>query len=264
MTVVITGAGSGIGRATARGFAARGDDLVLCDLDEAALTAVVDELGERVRFAAVVDVADANQMAQFAQDAQAACDPDGVRVLVNNAGVAHVGGALATSLAQWNRVIDVNVRGVVHGCHFFAPRMVKAGRGVIINVSSVLGFTPLADAVAYVASKYAVLGMSQSMHRELERHGVAVCAICPGLIATNIINAATWGGAAPGSRRGRLAALFARSGASPEVVARAIMRAADRPSPVVPVTKEAWLMWAHARLVPEQVTARVARWMESR
>ncbi len=260
MNVVITGAGSGIGRATAARLAARGDRVVLCDVNERALTSVVDELGEAVLFAAVVDVADAAQMERFAHDALAACaETGGVGALVNNAGVAHVGGLLETTLAQWDWLLGVNLRGVIHGCHFFAPAMVGAGRGVIVNVASVLGFTPLGASVAYVASKFAVMGLSQSLHRELAPKGVAVCAICPGLIATNILGDATFGDEqAAQARRGKLQRWFAKSGASPGVVADAIVAALSKPRPVIPVTKAAWLLWAHAHVVPENAAARLA------
>jgi NAD(P)-dependent dehydrogenase (short-subunit alcohol dehydrogenase family) len=124
---LVTGAGSGIGRASALAFARRGADLALCDVDEAGLAATSEAargLGREV-LAQRVDVARADEMAAFA-DAVHRRVP-AVDVLMNNAGIAIAGGFLDTSLADWERIRGVNELGVIHGCHYFVPPMVRAG-----------------------------------------------------------------------------------------------------------------------------------------
>ena len=133
--VVVTGAGSGIGRATAQAFAAEGARVAVCDVDQARLDTLAAELGARVVLARKVDVADRAQMAAFAGEVHA--HDAAVDVVVNNAGVAVGASFLDTSLDDWDWLLGVNLRGVVHGCHFFAKPMVAAGRrGHVVNVSS--------------------------------------------------------------------------------------------------------------------------------
>src|SRR4051794_1525480 len=128
---LITGAGSGIGRATATAFARAGADLVLCDIDEAGLEATAAPLrglGRRVS-SHRVDVSSRDEMRAFADEVERT--HGAVDVLVNNAGVAIAAPILETSLEDWSWILSINVWGVVHGCHFFAPGMVRRGRGHI-------------------------------------------------------------------------------------------------------------------------------------
>jgi NADP-dependent 3-hydroxy acid dehydrogenase YdfG len=180
--VVVTGAGSGIGRATALAFAQRGARIAACDVDQARLDALEAELGDRALVVSRVDVADRMQMSGFAGAVHALAPA--ADVVVNNAGVAVGGPFLETSLDDWDWVIDINLRGVVHGCHFFAPNMVSAGRGGhIVNISSIFGIYPAVHTSAYVATKFAVRGFSLSLRDELAPHKIGVTAICPGMIA---------------------------------------------------------------------------------
>jgi NAD(P)-dependent dehydrogenase (short-subunit alcohol dehydrogenase family) len=246
--VVITGAASGIGRATAQAFARRGARLLLCDRDAEPLAALSKELASHVELAERVDVSDRAAMAAFAAAAHAITPA--VDVLVNNAGVAFAGRFLDTSLDDFDWVINVNLRGVVHGCHYFAPAMVaRGGGGQIINLSSVLGFWGAPQVSAYVASKFAVLGFSQSLRAELAQHRVGVTAICPGMIATSIVDRARYGTTIDG-RRDQLVNLFAKRGATPAVVAEAIVAAAASNPAMRPVAMDGWLLWAMTRLTP--------------
>lgn len=258
--VLVTGAASGIGRATAAAFARRGAHLYLCDLDQARLAEVRAELGDAVVLAERVDVADRAAMARFAEAVHARVPA--LDVLVNNAGVAFAGRFLETSLDDFDWVMGVNLRGVVHGCHFFAPPMTLRRRGQIINISSVLGFWGAPQVSAYVASKFAVLGFSQSLRTELSRHGVGVTAICPGMIATSIVEGGRFGAEASG-RRDRIVRLFQRRGATPELVAEAIVAAATANPAMRPVALDSWLMYAMTRLVPG-VRERVGRFLDDR
>ena len=245
--VVVTGAAGGIGRATALRFAKGGAKVAVCDVDQAGLDSLAAELGDRCALARKVDVSDRAQMKAFA-DAVHAIAP-AADVVVNNAGVGLSGGILDTSLDDWDWVLRINLGGVVHGCHLFAPPMAAARRGHLINVSSCLGYYPAPGVVGYVTSKFAVLGMSLSMRAELAPHGVCVTAICPGLIATGIVEKGRFAGDT-GAQKESAVKIFRERGRSPDQVAAAIVRAARRGPAVRPVAPEAWALWALSRLAP--------------
>ncbi|MBA3455005.1 MAG: SDR family NAD(P)-dependent oxidoreductase, partial [Deltaproteobacteria bacterium] len=245
---VVTGAGSGIGRATALAFAADGFRIAACDVDQARLDALSAELGDRASLVQKVDVADRAQMAAFA-DAVHARVP-AADVIVNNAGVAVGGTFLETSLDDWDWLLGINLRGVVHGCHFFIPKMVERGTGGhVVNLSSILGIYPAPKVTAYVASKFAVLGLSQSLRSELAQYKIGVTAICPGMINTEIINGGRMSGKIAG-RRSKLVAAFHKNGAPPALVARTIL-AAVRTNPAIrTVGRDAWAIHALTKMAP--------------
>ena len=246
--VVITGAGSGIGRATALAFAAERARIAACDVDQARLDALATELGDRAVLVRKVDVSDRAQMKAFADEVHAkhaAAD-----VIVNNAGVAIGGTFLETSLDDWDWLLGINLKGVVHGCHFFLPRMVERGAGgQVINVSSIFGLYAAPQTSAYVASKFAVLGFSQSLRVELAPRGIGVTAICPGMINTAIVEDGRISSALQ-ERARRVAAAFRRRGANPDVVARAILDAVHTNPAIRPVGRDGWLLWALTRVAP--------------
>jgi len=246
-TVVVTGAGSGIGRATALGFAREGARICACDVDQARLDALAAELGGVALVVRKVDVADRAQMAAFAAAVHAVAPA--ADVIVNNAGVAHTGAFVDTSLDDFDWLVGVNLRGVVHGCHFFVPPMVERKTGHVINISSILGITPAANASAYVASKFAVLGFSQSLRAELEPHKIGVTAICPGLIATSIIADGRMTASAR-SYRSKAIEVFSK-GASPEIVASAIIGAVRTNPAIRTVGRDAWTLHQLAKLAPQ-------------
>jgi NAD(P)-dependent dehydrogenase (short-subunit alcohol dehydrogenase family) len=248
----VTGAASGIGRATALELAQRGCDLALCDLDEGGLAETANRarsLGRRVH-GARVDVADAEQMQRFADAALGALGR--IDLLVNNAGIA-VGGAFAdVPLHEFARVVGVNLMGVVHGCHVFLPRMLaQRTGGHVVNVASMAGYLAGPGSTSYTASKFAVIGFSESLHAELREHGIGVTAVCPGIIDTPIVRTSrAYGAAASPEYRERGARLFERRGYGPERVARAILKAIARNRVIAPVTPEAWVAYWIKRLFP--------------
>jgi NAD(P)-dependent dehydrogenase (short-subunit alcohol dehydrogenase family) len=250
---LVTGAGSGIGRATALALGARGADLVLCDVDEAGLadTAAALRASGRSVLSRRVDVADEAAMRAFAAEVER--EAGALDVLVNNAGVGLGAGFLDTSLDDWRWILGVNLWGVVHGCHFFVPPMLaRGGPAHVVNVASMAAYVPSEQLAAYTTTKYAVLGLSESLRIELGRRGIGVSAICPGIINTNITKTAQLRGAAaqaPGARE-QMVAAYQRRNYGPERVASAILRAIQRNRAVAPVSPEAWVLYYAKRLAP--------------
>jgi NAD(P)-dependent dehydrogenase (short-subunit alcohol dehydrogenase family) len=260
-TALVTGAGSGIGRETALLAARRGADLVICDVDDAGLAEVESSartLGRSV-IARHVDVADRDQMRDFAEAVHGETGP--VDLLVNNAGVGLAAGFLDTELEDWDWIVPINLMGVVHGCHFFVPRMVERGTGGhVVNLSSMAGFHATPALVAYTATKFAVLGLSEALREELRPHGIGVTAICPGIINTPITrNSRARGAVADPKVRERVIAVYQRRNYGPERVARNILKAVERNRAVAPVAAEAWIAYVIKRISP-----RLAGWTARR
>lgn len=254
--VVVTGAGSGIGRATALAAAGRGAKIAACDRDPARVAALANELGGAALVVRCVDVSSRGEMASFADDVHrraAAAD-----VVVNNAGVALGGVFLETTLDDWDWLLGVNLRGVIHGCHYFVPKMVeRAAGGHVVNVSSILGIFPAPTVTAYVASKFAVLGFSRALRVELAEHNIGVTAICPGMIATSIAGDSRIARGVEG-RREKVKKLMASRGANPEVVAAAILDSVKSNPEVRTVGRDAAIMHAIQRFMP-MASSRITR-----
>ena len=246
-TVVVTGAGSGIGRATALAFAREGAQVAACDVDQPRLDALAAELGPRALVVHKVDVSNRAQMGAFADAVHAAAPA--ADVIVNNAGVAVGGTFLQTSLDDWDWLLGINLRGVVHGCHFFVPRMVERGSGHVVNISSILGIFPAPGVTAYVASKFAVLGFSQSLRSELRAHRVGVTAICPGMIDTSIVADGRMAGQA-NQRKAQVTERF-KKGAPPARVAEVILDAVRTNPAVRTVGRDAWAIHQLTRFAPQ-------------
>ncbi len=250
-SVVVTGAASGIGRATAVAFARDGARLYVCDLASSDLPALEVELcaaGAQSVRALKVDVGARQEVAEFCQVVCADGAPD---VLVNNAGVGLAGGLLDTTLEDWEWLVNVNLWGVVHGCHFFAPKMAERGRGQIVNVASAAGFYNSEAMAAYGTTKYAVVGLSEALRAELAPCGVGVSVVCPGFINTPIVRCMRMRGAAyPESARDSIRRFYEKRNYTPERVAVAIMDTARRNRALVPVTPEAWALYLLKRAAP--------------
>jgi len=179
---IVTGAGSGIGRAIALLFAAEGARVVAADIDEQAAAEVCAEIEAVAR---PVDVADEEQtraLAGWTLDRFGRID-----VLVNNAGVSGVGDVEETTLELWEQVMRVNARGVFLMSRAVVPHMIARGSGSVVNMSSAIAETGLGRRVAYAASKGAVLALTRSMQVDCAPHGVRVNALTPGTIMTPFV-----------------------------------------------------------------------------
>ncbi len=247
---LVTGAASGIGRATAAALAERGAGVLLVDRDAAALA----RAGEAIQATGTVvcDVSDERAMERMCDHVLARYGvPD---VVVNNAGVAAAGPFLDTSVREWRRVLGVNLMGVVHGCQQFGHALVERGEGGhIVNTASAAAFQPTRDLAAYSASKAAVLMASECLRAELAPHGIGVTAVCPGFVHTNITRSAHYVGRleadAPALAE-RVTRLYERRNFTPERVAEEILEAIARDRPVAVVTPEARLLRAVSRFAP--------------
>ncbi len=269
-TWVVTGAGSGIGRATALAAAKTGARVAAIDVNAERLAELKTDLGDRALLVKQVDVADRAAMKAFADEVHA--QVDAVDVLVNNAGVSVGGTFLETSLDDWDWLLGINLKGVVHGCHYFIPRMVAterrasidAKRGHVINIASIFGIHAPPGVSAYCASKFGVLGMTRSLRSELAPHGVGVTAICPGMIATQIVADGRLVGR-PATRRSAMVERF-KKGLPPAAVASAILDAVRTNPAVRTVGRDAWALHQLTRLLPTaaySIGAKVAQRLDA-
>ncbi|HUU03183.1 MAG TPA: SDR family NAD(P)-dependent oxidoreductase [Myxococcota bacterium] len=219
--VVVTGAASGIGLATARAFARQGSRVHLVDLNADRLKDAARGITVALANAHVVDCSDGQAVAGLADEIFSA--EGRVDVLHNNAGVCCGGPACSIPLDDWRLSIDVNLWGVIHGVRAFVPRMIEAGGGHVINTASMAGLIGLPFVAPYCASKFAVVGLSESLALELAAHNIQVTTVCPGAVRTNVLD----GGRLelPGDWLGRIKSLVARHGADPEQVAAQIVDA---------------------------------------
>jgi NAD(P)-dependent dehydrogenase (short-subunit alcohol dehydrogenase family) len=269
---VVTGAASGIGRATARELAKRGAALALCDLDEVGLERTSHELrGVTTRvFVQRVDVTDEAEVADFAANVEREL---GVAdLIVNSAGIVVVGPFLETPLADWDRLMDVNLKGSVRVCRAFLPALLARGRGgYVVNIASAAAYTTIAELSAYGASKHALVGLCQALTEEFFQHRIGVSLICPGFVDTPIASHAELRGTRDETaERQRIAGFLRARGLSAARVAERIVNAAERGQAIVTVGIEARILRTLSRVAPSALPflmvggRRLAGWLGSR
>jgi NAD(P)-dependent dehydrogenase (short-subunit alcohol dehydrogenase family)/pimeloyl-ACP methyl ester carboxylesterase len=252
--VVVTGGARGIGRATALEFARRGADVLIADVNDIAAKETVGELCELGvhAWSAHLDVSDAAAWVEFAAAVRAEHGvPD---VVVNNAGIGMGGPFLGTSVADWEKILGVNVWGVIHGSRLFAAQMIERGQGGhITNIASAAAFSPSLIYPAYATTKAAVLMLTECLRAELAREGIGVTAVCPGFIDTDISRTTIHVGVddtAAQQLRDHQIASYARRGYRPEKVATQIVRAVAADKPIAVITPEAKALRAVRRFAP--------------
>ena len=185
---VVTGGGSGIGRAMALAFADEGMDVAIGDIEADAGEAVAEEVRAKGRRAIAVacDVTDIASVRALA--ARTRAELGGAHVVCNNAGVVANSPTAKMSDTDWSWVLGVDLDGVVNGIQAFLPGLVEQGEGHVVNTSSMAGLIPLAapGIISYTAAKYGVMGITETLHGELEGTGVGASVLCPGIVNTRI------------------------------------------------------------------------------
>jgi len=227
----ITGAASGIGRATALAAARQGADLYLTDIDPAKLDDAVAEIrraGGKVSHARALDIRDHDAVVALAaeiHDAHGSMD-----VVMNVAGVSTWGTIDKLEHSDWQQMIDVNLVGPISVLEAFVPPMIEAGRGGhVVNVSSAAGLFGLPWHAAYSASKFGLRGVSEVLRFDLRRHGIGVSLVCPGGVRTPLVESVKIVGVdAESPRIRKLKARFEKRAVSPETVAEKIVEGIEK------------------------------------
>ncbi|MNV04421.1 putative oxidoreductase [compost metagenome] len=222
--VLITGASSGIGEAAARLLAAQGHRVLAGARRTDRLEKLVQDIRAKGGVAdyRALDVTSAQDMDAFVQHAERVHGQ--VDVIVNNAGVMPLSALSSLKLDEWNRMIDVNIRGVLHGIASVLPRMERQGHGQVINVSSIGGLSVSPTAAVYCATKFAVRAISDGLRQETSK--IRVTVICPGVVESELADTITDEAASKAMQEYRRVALH------PDAIARAIAYAIDQPADV--------------------------------
>ncbi|HPP79588.1 MAG TPA: SDR family NAD(P)-dependent oxidoreductase [Deltaproteobacteria bacterium] len=247
--VVVTGAGSGIGRATAIAFAREGADLVIADVREERLDEVaknISGLGARV-MTKKTDVSKREEVEDLARVVLA--ERKRVDILFNNAGVGLGGSFAETSIEDFEWLFSINFWGVLYGIKAFLPHMMEKRYGHIVNTSSLAGLTALPGMSAYSAAKFAVAGLGEAIRSELRKYNIGVSTICPGVINTRVVEDGRMHlRESARANRDSVVEFYRRWGWPPERVAKAVLSAVRMNRSVVPVGPEAWVQWIGKRL----------------
>ena len=260
---VVTGAGSGIGRALAQQLAAAGSGLALADVDEAGLlqTAQSLEKNNAAVTTHVVDVADEENMLFLAEDVNKRHGR--VTLLINNAGVALHGNFEEVSLDDLRLLMNINFWGTVYGVKFFFPLLKREKRAQIVNISSVFGMIAPAGQCAYAASKFAVRGFTEALRHELQGGNVSVSCVHPGGIRTQIARHARIGAGVTTTGHREKAAQFEKLlRTSPEAAASRILRGVERREPRILIGADAYQVDILQRLRPATYWKTLSRRME--
>jgi NAD(P)-dependent dehydrogenase (short-subunit alcohol dehydrogenase family) len=246
---IVTGGGSGIGEALSRALAARGDTVVVADIDGAAAERVASAIGGH---ASKVDVRDATAVQGLVDDTVA--EHGRLDLIFNNAGIGIGGDLLELTTAHWDRIIDVNLRGVTNGVQAAYPVMAKQRSGHIVNTASIAGLVPTPFLTPYSATKHAVVGLSLSLRGEAKMHNVGVTVVCPGWTDTPILDStgpddlpkpATMPERGVRESAEKMGKLY-----SPHALAQDVLAAIDKNKAMVVVPRRFRVMWRVVRLSP--------------
>jgi NAD(P)-dependent dehydrogenase (short-subunit alcohol dehydrogenase family) len=250
--VLITGGNSGIGEALALAFAQEGARLILTARDAQRLQTVAERcraLGADVETVAA-DLTDEDQVRALAEQVHARYEA--LDILVNNAGVVMGGFMTDVEPADWRRLHEINVMGVVHGCRAFLPRMIARRQGGhVVNMASASGFIGTPGMGTYCASKFALVGLSDSLRAELKRSRIGVSVICPSYVKTPIAGKVKLVGTLDNPKaRARIERDFSQNSVTAEEVAARTLQAIRRGQFMVPVGRQARVGWLLKRWAP--------------
>ena len=223
----ITGAASGIGRATAVAAAAEGAELFLTDINPTGLDSAVAEIvasGGRVRMHKAFDISDYDSVRTFAADIHAA--HGSMDIVMNIAGISIWGTVDQLQHQHWRRAVDINLMGPIHVIECFLPEMIRAQRGGhLVNVSSAAGLFGLPWHAAYSASKFGLRGISEVLRFDLRRHGIGVSLVCPGGVDTGLVQTLEVPGIDPGNAKfNALRRQFQKHAKTPAQAAQSILK----------------------------------------
>ncbi|CBL43836.1 Short-chain dehydrogenase/reductase SDR [gamma proteobacterium HdN1] len=252
---VITGAGSGIGRALAQAFASEGCNLALADINETGLAETAALLAHHsIKITThTCSVADRTQMQALPAEIEAA--HGAIHLLFNNAGVTINKTFEDSSLEEFEFVTNINQWGVIYGCHYFLPYLKKQSEAHIVNTSSMAAFLGLPNQTSYCMTKAAVKSFSESLRAELSHYNIGVTSIHPGTIRTNILNAAAGRSGKNAEGTQKLASLMARYGMPPEKLAVKVVKAVKTNTMQVRIGWDAVLADWLKRMLPYAIHA---------
>jgi NAD(P)-dependent dehydrogenase (short-subunit alcohol dehydrogenase family) len=256
-TAVVTGGASGLGRAFSVELGKLGAKVLLTDIDlvGAEETAVeVEREGGRAR-AVRADVASFDRMREVADEARDYLGD--VDLLINNAGIGAGGPFESMTMEDWHHVVDVNLWGVIHGCHLFVPRMKERGRGYLINVASSAGLLALPEMSSYNVTKAGVVALSETLHGELTKHGVHVTALCPTFFQTRILESSR--GVVDEETRASIAKIMRKSRIQAPDVARAALESVVKNELYSVPMRDGALLWRLKRALPGRFYAMLAQ-----
>lgn len=257
-TAIVTGGGSGIGAALTRALAADGVHVVCADIDLASAQAVASSVNAPgIVDARLLDVTSAGAVQRLVDDVVATHGR--LDLMFNNAGITFLGNTEDLTLEQWNAIIDVNIRGVVHGVHAAYPVMIGQGSGHIVNTASMGGLMAAGLMTSYVATKHAVVGLSLALRTEAAAHGVGVTVVCPAAVDTPILDKGEIG-----SFRGRdfyLEGQRIKHPVDPDLLARRILEAVAADRALVVEPRQARVAWRLGRLAPTLVNKMATRFI---
>lgn len=257
---VVTGAASGIGRATAIALAEAGCDVAVADIDEAGLAETARAIRATGREVSehIVDVASKPRMQAFVDEVVEAHGR--VHIVINNAGVSVTAPLAEQTLEDFEWIVGINFWGVVYGCKLFLPHLQRAGSGTIVNLSSMFGLIGLPTQSSYCATKFAVRGFSEALAVELVDQNIDVISVHPGGIATNIVNSSRhWD---EGLQR-KAQKYFERHAMPPERAAAQIVDGIRRRKRRVLITRETWATDILKRVYPG-LPPRLIGWAQTR
>jgi len=242
--ILITGAGSGLGLALAHRYARAGARVACVDLLGERAEAARASLHGEGHLALVADVGDDASM-QALHD-RIASEWQGLDVLINNAGIASGGPMTGTTMDEWQRILDIDLLGVVRGCRLFLPMMLSAKRGHIVNTASLAGLAAAPGIMSYGVAKAGVVALSEQLRTELHRSGIRVSVLCPAFFRTNLMQTAIIGEDAK-----RFAQkMMDRSRDTPDQIADRCFAAIERGDfLVLPSRRTPWL-WRMKRWLP--------------
>ncbi len=244
---IVTGAGSGIGAALCRTLVAAGADVVCTDIDgDAAARTAGSVTGAGRARSHRLDVTDPVAV-QNAVD-EVVSRAGRLDLMFNNAGIAWGGETELLTLQQWNAIIDVNIRGAVHGVAAAYPVMLRQGHGCIVNTASMAGLTAAGQITSYVMTKHAVVGLSLALRSEAVPRGVNVLAVCPAAVETPILDKGAVGGFV--GRDYYLRGQGMKRAYDPDRLADDTLRAIRRRKALLVVPRRAYASWVFARLAP--------------